>query len=113
MTKLTPEELSGVETIVHGTYRDPWERHIRTEGLSCMSRTHIHMAAGMPGENEVISGMRKSCDVYVYIDGVKCAEDGVEFYRSANGVILSAGVDGVLAPKYFSKVTDKSGNSLV
>ena len=112
LTRIDPDELSQMTTIVHGTYKDPWERHIRTEGLSRMSRTHIHMAAGLPGEEKVISGMRASCDVFVYIDAASCARDGVEFYRSANGVILSAGVDGIIKPQYFAKVTDRSGTSL-
>ena len=28
-----------------------------------MNRTHIHFAAGLPGESGVISGMRRSCKV--------------------------------------------------
>ncbi|CAN0508785.1 unnamed protein product, partial [Ectocarpus sp. 8 AP-2014] len=38
-------------------------RSIREEGLRCMNRTHIHFAAGLPGESGVVSGMRKACKV--------------------------------------------------
>ncbi len=31
-----------------------------------MDRTHIHFAAGLPGESGVISGMRRSCKV-IYV----------------------------------------------
>mmetsp|Transcript_5757 Transcript_5757/g.10043 ORF Transcript_5757/g.10043 Transcript_5757/m.10043 type:complete len:187 (-) Transcript_5757:1031-1591(-) len=114
LSPIPPEELREIPTILHGTYQDPWEKHIRGEGLSRMTRTHIHFAPGMPGENQVISGMRNSCDVYVYIDTERCAQDGIEFFRSSNGVILTAGVnnEGMLPPQYFSKVVSRSGESL-
>ena len=33
-----------------------------------MNRTHIHFAPGLPKESGVISGMRASAQVYIYID---------------------------------------------
>ena len=43
-----------------------------------------------------------------------CFAEGVEFVESANGVILSPGVEGVLHPKYFARVVDaKTGQSLL
>ena len=115
LTPIPPKDLATMTTILHGTYMEPWEQHIRKEGLSLMSRTHIHFAAGMPGENQVISGMRKSCGVYVYIDAEQCARDKIEFFSSANGVLLTAGVnnEGILPPKYFSKVVTKDGKVLL
>ncbi|KAL7535795.1 hypothetical protein ACHAWF_005274, partial [Thalassiosira exigua] len=121
LTPLTGEELSSPDlTVVHGTTREAWEEHIREEGLSRMKRNHIHFATGLPpprgnkkqkrdgGEagDAPVSGMRSSSEVYVYVDGRKCAEDGVPFYRSDNGVILTggAGEGGVLPVKYFRKV---------
>lgn len=37
-------------------------------------------------------------------------KDGIKFYISGNNVILTEGVDGVLPPKYFTKVTTKKGD---
>lgn len=54
-----------------------------------MSRNHIHFAPGLPQEDGVISGMRKSCDVYIYIDMVQAIKDGIDFYISSNNVILT------------------------
>jgi 2'-phosphotransferase len=61
------------------------------------------------GDNVVpISGMRSSSEIYIYVNGPKCASDGIAFHRSDNGVILTAGVDGggMLPPRYFAKVVD-------
>ena len=113
LTQISPEELAS-STIIHGTYTGPWTKHIKEEGLSRMNRTHIHFAQGMPKEEGVISGMRKSCDVYIHIDGAKCSRDGIRFWISANKVILTSGVDdaGVLPSHYFSHVISRSGEIL-
>lgn len=82
---------------VHGSYLCNWSS-IQQQGLSRMRRTHIHLAPGLPGEEGVISGklrvslsdseksdehldqrvpfispsgMRKDCDLAVYIDVFK------------------------------------------
>lgn len=110
---LTPIDPSELSTIVHGTYMDPWMKSIQTQGLAKMSRTHIHFAKGMPSEEGVMSGMRKTCGVYIYIDGTKCASDNIEFLESTNGVILTAGVEGVLPTRYFSHVLTRSGEVLL
>lgn len=113
LTPIPPEELSSL-TIVHGTFLDKWENYIQKEGLSRMQRQHIHFASGLPKDEQVISGMRKSCNIYIYVDGEKCAKGGVTFFRSDNGVLLTAGVNdgGTLPLSFISKVTDKSGESL-
>ena len=77
-----------------------------------MTRNHIHFAPGMPKEEGVISGMRGSCDVYIFIDLEKAIKDGIKFFISSNNVILTEGVEGTLHPKYFKKVIGKDGNVL-
>ncbi len=114
LTSISRDKLEGL-TIIHGTNTDAWENHIRQEGLSKMNRNHIHFASGLPnGEDEVISGMRKSCEIYIYIDGAACAKDDIKFYTSDNGVILTAGAaDGILPCRYFAKVVRaKTGEEL-
>uniref|UniRef100_A0A1A7YB65 2'-phosphotransferase n=2 Tax=Iconisemion striatum TaxID=60296 RepID=A0A1A7YB65_9TELE len=86
---------------VHGSYLRNWSA-IKQQGLSHMSRTHIHLAPGLPGEEGVISGMRGNCDLAVFIDVPKALADGIEFFWSENGVLLTAGdAEGKLLPKYF------------
>lgn len=36
-----------------------------------MKRQHIHLAEGLPGSDGVISGMRSSSSIFIYIDIVK------------------------------------------
>ena len=80
-----------------------------------MARNHIRIfhfltildfAKGLPGDNQVISGMRYSCNVIIEIDMAKAIKDGYKFYKSLNDVILcpGKGEDGALPPTYFSKV---------
>ncbi|XP_071832512.1 tRNA 2'-phosphotransferase 1-like [Apostichopus japonicus] len=90
--------------VVHGTYFKAWE-HIKTEGLKKMNRTHIHFAQGEPGDGEVISGMRGSCQLMIYINLEKALSDGLSFFVSKNGVVLSPGdPSGCISPSYFSDV---------
>lgn len=88
---------------LHGSYIRNWSS-IQQQGLSRMKRTHIHLAPGLPGEDGVISGMRRDCDLAVFIDVPKALADGIEFFWSENGVLLTAGdAEGKLLPKYFSR----------
>jgi len=96
---------------VHGTTFHAWNS-IRKEGLNKMSRNHIHLAQGVPGTG-VISGMRNSSDVYIYVNVQKAIDDGIQFLLSANGVVLTEGNEqGFLAPQYFERAVDKKGNTL-
>ncbi|TRY90092.1 hypothetical protein DNTS_031589, partial [Danionella cerebrum] len=110
---------------VHGSFMKHWAS-IQNQGLSRMTRTHIHLAPGLPGEARVISGMRQSCDLAVYVDVKKAMSgstfmaivlmtdpliplgqflDGIRFFWSENGVLLTPGDEaGILAPRYFSRV---------
>lgn len=98
---------------IHGTAMAAWET-IRAEGLRRMKRSHIHFAPGVLGEDGVRSGMRSSADVHIHVDAAKAMADGIQFYRSDNNVILSEGINGVIAPKYFSRVeNNRTGESLI
>ncbi|KAI0794131.1 KptA family-domain-containing protein [Fomes fomentarius] len=88
---------------VHGTTKRAWES-IKEQGLSKMTRNHIHLAQGV-GSSNVISGMRKSSEILVYVDVQKAINAGVKFYLSANGVVLTEGDEqGFLLPQFFSRV---------
>lgn len=101
-------------TVVHGTFHQAWPVILRSGGLRCMGRNHVHFATGpsreamlaavqqrsasasqgeqTQDETPVISGMRQDAQVLIYIDLKKALAAGVPFWRSENGVILSEGL---------------------
>ncbi|KAF9499556.1 hypothetical protein BDN71DRAFT_1441687 [Pleurotus eryngii] len=88
---------------VHGTSLRAWKQ-IAEQGLSKMSRNHIHLAQGLADEG-VVSGMRKSSEILILIDVEKALGDGIKFFLSANGIVLTEGdARGFLDPKYFKQV---------
>ena len=95
-TKMLEKITKPVKGCFHGTYK----KHlvsIKKNGLSRMSRKHIHIAES----EDVISGQRNNCNLYIYINMQLAINDGIKFYRSSNGVILTPGnSDGYLVPKY-------------
>ncbi|KAJ1553935.1 tRNA 2'-phosphotransferase 1 [Nowakowskiella sp. JEL0078] len=103
------QDSSLIPTVVHGTYLKNW-LSIAQNGLKKMNRQHIHFAPGKLGENQVISGMRNTCDLYIFIDSEKAMKAGIQFLRSENNVILSSGIKGTIGPEFFLRVEDKNGN---
>ncbi|MBN3304695.1 TRPT1 phosphotransferase, partial [Amia calva] len=102
LTPVTPGP-GAPPSAVHGTFLRHWAS-IRARGLSRMARTHIHLAPGLPGKEGVISGMRRDCELAIFIDVQKALGDGISFFWSENGVLLTPGdSEGILAPKYFSR----------
>ena len=83
----------------HGTSMEAYVM-IKETGLKPMSRTHIHFASSP----HATSGYRASSTVLIHIDMDRAMGDGIEFFMSSNGVILSKGHDGVIGPQYFAKV---------
>jgi 2'-phosphotransferase len=101
--------------IIHGTNALAWALISKDpKGLSRMDRNHIHFATGLLGENGVISGMRHSCTVLIYLDLEKALKDGMTFFKSENGVVLTEGVngEGYIPKDYFTKVTTTKGDIL-
>ncbi|KAH7387387.1 hypothetical protein KP509_16G020300 [Ceratopteris richardii] len=103
--KLLKPVLSSEEipVCVHGTLMKNLDSILKT-GLKKMGRIHIHFASGLPKEDGVISGMRHSSEVLIYLDSEKALQDGMKLFLSDNGVILTEGFDGVVPPEYFAKI---------
>ncbi|XP_063701485.1 tRNA 2'-phosphotransferase 1 [Culicoides brevitarsis] len=115
MKEVSDLELTKLDKIdfdvVHGTYFRYWEA-IRSEGLKKMQRNFIHFASTAVFK-DAVSGFRSDSEILIFVDTTKAMQDGIEFYRSANGVVLTEGKNGILEPKYFLKVVDrKRGNTL-
>jgi 2'-phosphotransferase len=97
---------------VHGTRRSAWAA-IAVDGLRRMARNQIHFAQGVPGEPGIVSGLRESAEVLIFVDLRGAVEDGVPFFVSDNGVLLSPGVEfrgnaGCVPPRYFTRVVDRA-----
>jgi 2'-phosphotransferase len=114
-------------TVVHGTDSRSWPLILSSGGLKKMTRNHIHFASGLPAgfqsladaadtagelkKEPVVSGMRKSSSVLIFIDIKKALEAGIKFWRSANGVILTEGNNkGVLPVAYFKRVEHRKAS---
>ncbi|CAI5480993.1 unnamed protein product [Closterium sp. Yama58-4] len=89
---------------VHGTY----ERHlpsILVSGLSRMNRQHVHLTKGVPSQHHtVVSGFRSNAEVLVVVDVARAMADGMPFFESDNGVILTSGFHGYIPPSYFFSI---------
>lgn len=103
-----------------------------------MTRNHVHFATGLPAgfaeaaaaitahegesvrESEsasaekgepVISGMRSSSAVLIYLDIKKAMDAGLTFWKSANGVVLCDGGEKDVIPlECFERVEERGTN---
>lgn len=99
------ESADEVPCCVHGTYLFAWPDILNSGGLSRMSRNHIHFAPRLPGAGRVISGMRTDAEVAVFVSVSGAIAAGIEFFRSANDVVLTRGdADGKVPLCHFERV---------
>ena len=90
----------GNSIIIHGTSRKAWES-IKTDGLSRMTRNHIHFTTFEQMEEREKKGIRENKEILVNVDMAMAIRDGFKFYWSKNNVILSPGnQQGRIPPKY-------------
>ncbi|KAH7107379.1 KptA family-domain-containing protein [Auriculariales sp. MPI-PUGE-AT-0066] len=102
---------TSIPMAVHGTKLLAWNSIVR-QGLSRMTRQHIHFAQGLASDQGVVSGMRKTSEVLVFIDVAKAMESGIKFFISENGVVLTPGnAQGFLPPQFFSRVENAETGS--
>lgn len=60
-------------------------------------------------EIPVISGIRASSKILIYLDLAKAMQAGIKFWRSDNGVILSEGDEnGLISMHFFQRVEDRT-----
>ena len=108
-TRVSEEAGNMPAAAIHGSYRKHFG-FIKARGLLAggirRSREHIHFQTKPLGDPTVTSGMRNNCEIAVYIDLPAAMRDGIPFYLSANDVLLTPGADGVLAPRYITKIED-------
>jgi 2'-phosphotransferase len=115
--------------VVHGTTLRAWPLIVRSGGLKTMGRTHVHFASGLPEgfrsldntedkkdkqKEPVISGMRSTSSILIYLDIDRALKAGLKFWRSQNGVILGDGNEsGIIAAEFFEWVEDRKKGSIL
>ncbi|KAL3320609.1 tRNA 2'-phosphotransferase 1 [Cichlidogyrus casuarinus] len=103
----TLTDPSAFPEVIHGTYYRAWA-DIKNSGLCRMQRNHIHFAPGESPDDGVVSGMRNSAEVLIFIDLPAAIKDGYQFFVSANNVILCPGdAQGFLPSRYFKSAIDR------
>ena len=96
-------------TTLLGTY-EKLRLSILESGLCRMSRQHIHFTTKFdhtnPEASTVLSGFRSNADILIKLNIAKAIADGILFFESQNGVVLSPGVGkkGVIDKFYFEKI---------
>ncbi len=130
-TPLDPSDPTCPKLVVHGTDEKSWLKIKDSGGLKPMARTHIHFATALPKRlppldrefqsksqakvegDEVISGVRKTSTIFVWVDVEKSArEGGVEWWISRNGVVLTEGVGKLLGLEWVRWVERRNGDVL-
>ncbi|XP_011299065.1 tRNA 2'-phosphotransferase 1 isoform X1 [Fopius arisanus] len=109
VNRLSLKEVSNPNfEIIHGTSFANWAQ-IKCRGLSRMRRNHIHFSKGLDSAR----GLRSSAQVFIFIDYSKSSADGIKFFESENGVVLSPGdACGVIETRYFSRVSTRDNKIL-
>lgn len=90
---------------IHGTFIQKLAS-IRREGLKAMGRP-IHFAI-----SGTRSGVRDGTDVHLYVMVHQAAVDGIKFFLSENGVLLTNGWDSILPSAYIVGGASSAGNLL-
>ena len=128
VTKETMPEIA-----VHGTTHAAWPLIVASGGLKPMKRNHVHFASGLPegftslpktdaasapgsdGDCDlitapVISGMRKTSTILIFLDLPKAIDAGLKFGVSDNRVVLTEGdSEGLVSLTLFKRVEDRTG----
>ncbi|KAG8665925.1 tRNA 2'-phosphotransferase [Fusarium poae] len=108
LTPVTVEAGNVPSRVLHGSFFYFWSAIVETGGLKPMNRNHVHCSAGTPEEG-IVSGMRKDAELIIEIDVEESLKDGIKWWLSDNGVLLTEGDEkGILSTKYFKLVTGRN-----
>ena len=92
--------------LAHGTYWRHYSsifQHGLQPGGKSSQRRHTHLIDADIPATEIRSGFRESVEMILFIAGREAAEAGLQFFRSTNGVFLTA---QVISPIYFRGTRD-------
>jgi len=87
---LTFKKVVPPVSLYHGTTVNAWES-IKKQGLMPMSRHHVHLSGDI-ATAQIVADRRKQDTVILRVDAKQMLADGLEFFRSENGVYLVGAV---------------------
>lgn len=110
LAPITIEAGNVPDRVLHGTFFHFWPQIVEAGGLKPMSRNHVHCSTGTPEEGGVTSGMRRDAELVIEIDVEASLREGVKWWMSDNGVLLTEGDDehGLLSSRFFKLATGRS-----
>ncbi len=73
------KEPSETLVCVHGTRKAKWEKILDSDGISRMSRNHVHFSPKVPKDDTTASGVRSNCDVAMHVDVAAAMNAGLKF----------------------------------
>lgn len=85
--------------LYHGTKYHTFNKHISKDGLKPMDRMYVHLSEDMTTALTV-GDRRVGNTILLHVDTERMFNDGVEFYKSVNGVWLTREVE----PKYIKQL---------
>ncbi|QHS76024.1 tRNA 2'-phosphotransferase [Saccharomyces paradoxus] len=101
------------QELIHGTNLQSTIKIIESGAISPMSRNHVHLSPGMLHAKGVISGMRSSSSVYIFIDlRSPLFFQTLKLFRSLNNVYLSSSIPIQLIEKVVVKENLKDEKNL-
>lgn len=78
------------DKLVHGTSISNAVLILQSGFIKKMARNHVHLAPGVTGlDSQVISGMRYSSNVHIYLKTTQELLDKIQLYKSLNDVYLT------------------------
>ena len=86
-----------------------WIKCLELVFVNYLSKIYLDFSIGYPKDKNVISGMRKSCEIYIEVDLIRAVQNKIKFYISKNSVVLSPGNDGVIPSEFFKIVKTNQG----
>ncbi|KAM0334272.1 hypothetical protein ACHAQA_001294 [Verticillium albo-atrum] len=111
LTPITAAAGNIPATVFHGTYLAVWPEIEASGGLKKMGRNHVHFATELPEDiKKEMSGMRKDSELLVYVDVEAALKEGIEWWISENGVVLTEGNgEGMVPSRFFKEVSGRVG----
>ena len=94
--------------LAHGSYWRHYDsifKHGLQPGGRSSQRRHTHLIDADIPATEIRSGFRDNVEMILFIAGREAAEAGLQFFRSTNGVFLTA---QVISPIYFRGTCDSA-----